>query len=558
MKRSFKGSIFIIIMVLISSFLSGCYGGEGKKTSTEGKSEGAAEKKIEQVLNLAEGGEIPTLNTLGLFDALSSRTMNNIFEGLYRLDEKSKPIPGMAEKYDVSEDGKVYTFHIRNNAKWSNGTAVTARDFEFAWKRALHPDTISPYGYLFNDIKNAAAIQDKDNDLYGKVDELGIKAVDDHTFQVELDHAIPYFVSLITYPVFFPQNKEFVESQGDKFALEADNLIYNGPFILDSWEHEAGWVYKKNSSYWDATTVKLEKINVKVVKEIATKVNLYEAGQIDLTEISSEYVDQFKNSSDYSTLLKPEVFFIRMNQENKFLANVNIRKAIDMGWDKNAAAESLLNNGSVPAYYLVPREFGFDEDGKDFRSKYPGFNEEGIEKAKEYWEKGLKELGVKGMELEFLSYDSEDRKKVSEYFKNQLEKNLPGMKIKINQQPNKQKLELESNQHYDLTYSGWGPDFQDPITFIDLYLSGGPNNWSSYSNKEFDRLVKAAKNDPSNLKVRWGNMQEAERILIEEDAAISPMYQSGLAQLQKPYVKGYVYHPFGVFASYKWTSIEGK
>jgi oligopeptide transport system substrate-binding protein len=162
------------------------------------------------------------------------------------------------------------------------------------------------------------------------------------------------------------------------------------------------------------------------------------------------------------------------------------------------------------------------------------------------------------LELELLSYDSEERKKVSEFIKNQLEKNLPGLKITINQQPNKQKLELESNQHYDLTYSGWGPDFQDPITFIDLYLSNGPNNWSSYTNQEFDRLVMAAKNDPSNLEVRWQNLQEAEKILLEQDAAISPMYQSGLAQLKKPYVKGYVFHPFGVYASYKWTSIEGK
>lgn len=555
-KMKIKSSIFIILMIFISSFLSGCYGGESKKTVSENKPNKTEGKKTEQVLNLAEGGEIPTLDTLGLFDALSSRTMNNIFEGLYRLDEKSKPIPGMAEKYDVSKDGKVYTFHIRTNEKWSNGTPVTAKDFEFAWKRALHPDTLSPNSYLFNDIKNAAEIQDKESSLYGKVNELGIKAVDDHTFQVELKQPIPYFISLITYPLFFPQNKDFVESQGDKYALEVKNLIYNGPFVLDSWEHEAGWVYKKNPDYWDADTVKLEQINVKVVKEIATKVNLYEAGQIDLTEISSEYVNQFKNSPDYSTLLKPEIFFIRMNQKNKYLANVNIRKAIDMGWDKKAAAESLLNNGSIPAYYLVPKDFSFDADGKDFRSKYSGFNQDGIEKAKEYWEKGLKELGIKGMELEFLSYDSEDRKKVSEYIKNQLEKNLPGMKIKINQQPNKQKLELESNQRYDLTYSGWSPDFQDPITFIDLYLSNGPNNWSSYKNKEFDRLVMAAKNNPSNLKVRWENLQEAERILIEEDAAISPMYQSGLVQLTKPYVKGYFFHPFSI--SYKWTSIEGK
>ncbi|KOP84159.1 peptide ABC transporter substrate-binding protein [Cytobacillus solani] len=551
--------IILILMLFVSSLLAGCYGGESKKSTSEEKPNSSVDdNSSEQVLNLVEGGELPTLDTLGLFDALSSRTMNNIFEGLYRLDESHAPIPGMAESHELSEDGKVYTFHIRSDVKWSNGTPVTAKDFEYAWKKAINPETLSTYSYLFNDIKNAAAIQDSENSLFGKVEEFGIKAIDDHTFQVELDHPVPYFLSLITYPVFFPQNKEFAESQGDKYALEVENLIYNGPFVLDSWEHEVGWVYKKNPDYWDADTVKLDTINVKVVKEAATRVNLYDTGKIDLTEITSEFIDQYASTPDYSTLLKPEVFFIRMNQNNKYLANVNIRKAIDMGWDKKAAAESLLNNGSVPATYLVPKDFAFDESGKDFRAKYQGFNEEGVEKAKEYWEKGLKELGVEKMELEFLSYDSEERKRVSEYFKNQLETNLPGLTITINQQPNKQKLELESSMQYDLTYSGWGPDFQDPITFIDLYLSDGSYNWSNYVNENFDRLVMEAKMNPTDTAKRWENMQEAERILIEEDAAISPMYQSGLAQLKKPYVKGYIAHPFGVFASYKWTYIEGK
>lgn len=551
--------IILILMLFVSFLLAGCYGGESKKSTSEEKPNSSVDdNSSEQVLNLVEGGELPTLDTLGLFDALSSRTMNNIFEGLYRLDDSHAPIPGMAESHELSEDGKVYTFHIRSDVKWSNGTPVTAKDFEYAWKKAINPETLSTYSYLFNDIKNAAAIQDSENSLFGKVEEFGIKAIDDHTFQVELDHPVPYFLSLITYPVFFPQNKEFAESQGDKYALEVENLIYNGPFVLDSWEHEVGWVYKKNPDYWDADTVKLDTINVKVVKEAATRVNLYDTGKIDLTEITSEFIDQYASTPDYSTLLKPEVFFIRMNQNNKYLANVNIRKAIDMGWDKKAAAESLLNNGSVPATYLVPKDFAFDESGKDFRAKYQGFNEEGVEKAKEYWEKGLKELGVEKMELEFLSYDSEERKRVSEYFKNQLETNLTGLTITINQQPNKQKLELESSMQYDLTYSGWGPDFQDPITFIDLYLSDGSYNWSNYVNENFDRLVMEAKTNPTDTAKRWENMQEAERILIEEDAAISPMYQSGLAQLKKPYVKGYIAHPFGVFASYKWTYIEGK
>ncbi|KZN98204.1 peptide ABC transporter substrate-binding protein [Bacillus badius] len=553
-----KRSIMITGMLLIGSVLSGCYGGESKGVDEAEGTGTANEKNSQQVLNLAEGGDLPTLNTLGLFDTLSSKTMNNIFEGLYRLDKSHEPVAGVAEKHEVSKDGKTYTFHLRSDAKWSNGTAVTAQDFEYAWKKAIHPDTLSMYAYLFNDMKNAAAIQDSKSELYGKVDELGIQAVDEHTLQVELENPVPYFLSLVTYPVFYPQNKEFTEKQGEKYALEAENLLYNGPFVLKSWEHEAGWIYEKNPDYWDADAVKLEKINVKVVKDVATRVNLYNTGQIDSTDLTSEFVDQYKDSPEYSTLLKPEVFFIRMNQKNKNLSNVNIRKAIDMGWDKKGAAEKLLNNGSIPAHYLVPKDFTFDEGKKDFRAKYEGFNTEGVEKAQEHWQKGLKELGVKNLKLELLSYDSEDRKKISEYVKNQLEKNLPGLTVNINQQPNKQKLALESSLQYDLSYSGWTPDFQDPITFIDLYVSDGPYNWSNFSNKKFDQLVMKAKADPSDLKERWRNLQEAEKILIEEEAAISPMYQSGSAQLRKQYVKGYIAHPFGVGASYKWVEIKGK
>ncbi|WP_312474292.1 ABC transporter substrate-binding protein [Neobacillus sp.] len=555
-----KVALAILFSLIIAFGLAGCYG-KTKDTSqpaaSNGKEKGQTSNPESQTLNLYASNEIPTLKTNGIIDGLSATMMMNIMEGLYRANPDQKLTPGMAIDHEVSKDGKTYSFHLRKDAKWSNGTPVTAHDFVFAWQRVLHPDTLSPHAYELDNIVNATEIQDKDNKLYGKVDALGVKALDDYTLEVKLNNAIPYFLETLTNVVFYPQNEEYIKSQSDKYALEPENLIYNGPFVLDSWKHEEGWVLKKNSTYWDAQNVKLEKINYKVVKDVSSGVNLYDSNAVDVTNLSSEFVDLYHNHPDFHTTMKREIYFIRFNLKNKYLSNPNIRKAIDMGWDKKEAAEKILKNGSLPAYFLIPEKMVTSSDGKDFRSKYGNFNAEGIEKAKEYWKKGLQELRTDKIELEFLSYDDGQRKSVAEYIKNQLEKNLPGLTIKINQQPNKQKLALEGKQEYDMSHSGWRSDIADPSDFMSIHLSDGPYNWQSYKNAEFDQLVKKAQVDFSDIARRFADLQEAERILIEKDTAISPMYQASDAYLVKPYVKGILSHPNSTY-SYKWTYIEGK
>ncbi|MBS4190757.1 peptide ABC transporter substrate-binding protein [Bacillus sp. FJAT-49705] len=559
-----KRAFTFLLSLLIALALSGCYGknSDTSKPATSPETDGKDTDQVStpnesQTLNLYASNEIPTLKTNGVIDGLSATIMTNILEGLYRKDPDQNIIPGIAKEHEVSEDGKTYTFHLRDDAKWSNGTPVTAHDFVFAWHRALHPDTLSPHSYELDNIVNAVEIQDKDHELYGKVDALGVKAVDDFTLEVKLKNAIPYFLDTLNNIVFYPQNEEFVTAQGDNYALEPENLIYNGPFLLDSWKHEEGWVLKKNPTYWDSQNVKLENINFKVVKDVSTGVNLYESGSVDVATLSSEFVDLYHDHSDLHSTLKREMYFIRFNLANKYLSNANIRKAIDMGWNKKEAAEMILKNGSLPAYYLIPEKLTTSPDGKDFRSKYGDFNAEGVEKANEYWQKGLAELGTDKIELEFLSYDDGQRKSVAEYIKNQLEKNLPGLTVKINQQPNKQKLALEGKQEYDMTHSGWRSDIADPTDFMSIHLSDGPYNWQSYQSADYDRLVKKAQVDFSDINQRFADLQEAEKILIEKDIVISPMYQASDAYLVKPYVKGLVANPNSTY-SYQWTYIEGK
>lgn len=558
-----RGSLLICMMLVLSLFATACSGNKGateSNTPTPQASEGAthspepsSSKQEEQVLNLTAGQEISTMNSIGLIDNPSIIVLNNVMEGLYRLGKDNKPIPGMAESYEVSSDGLVYTFQLRKDAKWSNGTPVTAHDFEYAWRRALDPNTMSSYANFFDDIVNGLEIRQKQK----SPSELGIKVIDDHKFEVTLSKPVPYFLDLLTTPVFYPQNQAFVESQGDKYALESDTLIYNGPFVLDEWKHDESYVFKKNPTYWDADSVKLERINFKVVKDVGARMNLFEAGQIDITALSSEYVEQYKDSPAYVGYLDPEMRYSYINLSNPYLQNKNIRKAITSGWNKQDLTDVVLNNGSVPANYLVPRDFVFGPDGSDFRAKYDSFNNYSIEEAQKFWEQGLQELGVSSITLELLNYEGELSKTIGQYLKNQLEKNLPGLTININQQPQKQKLELTESLKYDIAYAGWGPDYPDPLTFLENFATDAPFNWSAYSNSVYDELIAKAKNNV-DLAARWKDLQEAERVLFEDDVVLFPMYQSGAALLVNPYVKDYVTHPFGVYTSYKWAYIEGK
>ncbi|MDX1772005.1 MAG: peptide ABC transporter substrate-binding protein, partial [Planococcaceae bacterium] len=454
-----------------------------------------------------------------------------------------------------------YTFKIRD-AKWSNGDAVTAGDFEFAWKRAMNPDTASEYGpYMMAGVlKNATEISE------GSVDfnELGVKALDEKTLEVTLEKPVPYFLSLMAFGTYLPLNEKFVTEQGDAYATNSDALISNGPFTLTEWDGTgSSWSIVKNDQYWDAENVKLTQINYDVVKETATAVNLYKTGEVDRTGLSGEFAAQYANDPELLKEKDSVVFYFKFNQERNGkpspLANKNIREAISKSYNKEDLVNVVLNNGSVAANYLVPAEFTFDENANDFRDINGDLGGYNPEEAKAAWEKGLAELGVTELSLELLGGDSDLSKKMDEYFKSQMEGTLEGLTLNLKQVPFAVRLDLDTAQDYDIQSAGWGPDFQDPYTFMNLFVTDGGNNMMSYSNPKYDELITAAAGElATDAEARWNAMAEAEKILIAEDYGISPNYQRGTMQLVKPYVKGVVSHQFGGDYSYKWAFIEGK
>ncbi|MBK5457182.1 peptide ABC transporter substrate-binding protein [Bacillus sp. TH23] len=544
----------LLASTLTASMLLGACSYQKEDAKAKGKENTTSSSNGKQILNLTELSEIPSMDASLASDSASSTALNNTMEGLYRTGKDQKRMPGIAEDVQKLDDGKKYIFKLRKDAKWSNGEPVTAKDFVYSWKRAVNPDTKATYSYIMFDIKNAEKIHKKEL----PADQLGVKAIDDYTLEVELDNPVPYFIDLTVYPVFYPLNENFVKSQGDKFGLEANTTLYNGPFVMSDWKHEQSFQFKKNPSYWDNKTVKIEEINFNIVKNTSTDVNLYETNSIDRAALTSEFVDKFRQTPEFQTRKEVGVAYLRFNQNNKYLSNKNLRKAISMSFDRDNIAKVILNNGAIGAYGFVGKDFAEGPNKKDFRAENGNLVETDSKEAKKLWETAKKELGTDKIELEFLSFDNEDAKKIGEFLKGEMEKNLPGLTIKIKQQPFAQKNKLEDSQEYDMAFGIWGPDFPDPVSYLDMFVTNGSQNKTGYSNPKYDELILKAKTDTKDLQARWNNLLEVEKILIKEDAVITPIFQKGSAYVVKGAVKDIIPINYGGRLTYKWASVEQK
>ncbi|MDP4162407.1 MAG: peptide ABC transporter substrate-binding protein [Bacillota bacterium] len=554
MKNS-KFSLLLVLTLVLSLFLSACSGSSDKKNNNSGSK---TAKAPEQVLNVLESAEIPTMDSVMAQDVMSFTMLNAVNDGLYRLDQNNNVIPAVADGMPVpNADKTVYTIKLKKDTKWSNGDPVTAHDFVFAWQRAIDPKTASPYGpyYMEDKIKNATEIAN------GKMkpSELGIKAVDDYTLEVTLVKPLPYFESYITFQLFYPEDQKYVESQGKDYAKDAAHVLYNGPFTMTKWDGPQGteWTLAKNDNYWDAKDVSLKTINFNVSKDPQASANAFEAGQADITPKLAQkaIISQYQGSKSLVQYMEPTVWWLKMNEKNPALKNSDIRHAIALSIDKQALVDNVLANGSKVADYIVAKDFT-SLNGKDFREDSNKFLQTDKKKAQEYWKKGLAELGKKDLSISYVGQDTDTAKLTDAFIKDQLEKNLPGIKINIESVPFSVRLDREDKQQYDLLMGGWGPDYQDPMTFMDLWASDSQQQHMSYVNPKVDALIKQAGNElAAKPDERWKALQDAEKIILEDDAAIAPLYQRSVNLLIAPKVKGFVHHPVGADYSLQWIKI---
>lgn len=502
------------------------------------------------------------LDTIDISKATGYGQTGNVFESFYRLGKNGQPTAGLAKKATVSADGLTWTFTLRD-AKWSNGDQITAQDFVYSWRRSLTPKTASPYAYLFSGVKNADAISK------GKlpVEQLGIKALDNKTVEISLEKPIAYFKVLMAYPLFGPQNQKVVEKYGKKYATNSKYMVYSGPFVIKNWTGTSDkWSFQKNPNYWDKKQVKLDKISYKVVSNPNTGYELYQQDKLDMTPLSSQQVKNYKNSSEFKQYPYSYVAFLAYNfnatnaANKKALNNQNIRRALSLALDRKVLTKKVFGDGSqVPTGFVANDLAKNPQTGVDFSKEQAVTKTVAYDAnlAKKYWRKGLTETGLKELTFNILaSSDTPTNDALTQYLQSQYTKVLPGLKVKVQNIPGKSALERARKGEFDIYVSGWGGDFNDPITFLQIPLTGTSYNYGNYSNSEYDRLIAKATNEDANDKLaRWNDLVAAAK-LFNSQQGVSPLYQQTTAYLQKKRVKGIIHNTAGTQWNYKYAYLK--
>lgn len=479
-------------------------------------------------LNMRNTMEPTSLNTLLATYAYDFTPINAMIECLYRDDENDVPQPAGAETVDISDDKLVYTFHLREDATWSNGDPVVATDYEFAWQQALNPKVASDYAYMLYFIHNAEPY------FNGEVEwsEVGVKVIDDYTLEVTLDNPLPYATDLFAFPTLAPINQKFYEEVGaDKYATDAEYFCCNGMYELTEWSHNSQIVFQKREDYWNADAVGPDEIVYKIITDSQAGLNSYLSREIDYTDLDSGEVVQQAEAAGFEVGVKParSSYYLIVNTEDEFMSNQNLRLALAYAIDKQALIDTVYQNDNQPMTSFTPpaimgaNDSSFQEALVAERGEmYPGSGD--LEKAQEYLQAALEELGCTVDELN-LSIDCADdslRRNCATFLQEQWRQNLGIENITVNSMQTKQVAANRQSGDYCMSLGGWSPDYNDAINFLDLWVTDGGNNDSFWSNEEYDNLIAQATAE-ADEEVRQQYLFDAEEILAAEMPVI-PLY----------------------------------
>lgn len=539
MRKTYKLAASLSTVFLLSACSSN---GDTSSTSTSSSTNDSSE---DQVVHYTAPTELSTMDTALITDINSSNYLGHVIEGLLRIDEEGNPVPAIAaDEGVISEDGLTYTYKLREDAVWSNGDPVTANDFVYAMQKLVDPDTGASYSYLAETIKNAPEIMAGETD----VSELGVTANGDHEITFNLTQPTPYFKFLLAFTAFFPQNQAFVEEQGDKYGTSSDALLANGPFTLENWDGTGlTWDLEKNDDYYAADEVSLDAVNVQVVKEPSTAVNLFEGGQTDNAHLTGEIVKQYADNENVVVQKKARTSYLEFNWDNDYLQNEKLREALGLVINTDDLVNTVLGDGSTEITGFLPADFVSNPTtGDDFTEETEPFLSYDVERAQELWEEAKAELGVDSISLSFVGDDDEKSKQLSQYIQGQIQNNLPGISIELRNVPKKNRLALADSRDFDVLLTGWGADFADAINFMDLLYSDSPYNEGGYASADYDALIDQAKTTNANdEEKRWADLQQAHTILTD-DFVFIPLYQEAETQLRNPAVEGIILNSVGV------------
>lgn len=537
MKKHKSLLLLMTLILAIGSVLAGC-GSDNKNDDQSANGDNGKPK--EQIFRMNLASEPPTLDPGQSQDNTSNTVISAVFEGLVTKGDDGESKPGVAEKWDISEDGLKYVFTLRKDAKWNNGDAVTAKDFEYAWKRVLDPSftPAPPYAYQLYYIKNAEAYN------LGEIkdaNEVGVKATDDYTLEVTLENPTPYFLSLMSFQTYFPIHSSAKDN--DKWSTKPETLIGNGPFKLSKMTKGQKIELVKNDQYWDEKSIKLEKVEMSIVNSSATELASYRNDELDYAgqptgNIPTDQLNAVKKELPEELNIKgiSSTYFYVFNTTQKPFDNLNIRKAFSMAVDRKAIAEKITMAGELPAFGFVPP--GIKGEKEEYRTEVPDtYFQENLDEAKKLLEQGMKEEGYTTLPEVTLIHNSDDRhKKIALAVSDMWKKNL-GVSVKVQNQEWGVFLKNRTNLDYQIARSGWSADYNDPMTYIDMWTSKGGNNDSGFKNAEYDKLVKEAYSSSDNAK-RMEMMAQAEKILVQDNQVVMPLFYYSNVSLIKPWVKG--------------------
>lgn len=520
-----KVMALVLALALVCTVFAACGTNETSSTGTDSSAAAQPTTTGDQVLTVNAGMEPTGLNTLTSTYAIEFSMFRHLYDNLYMLDDSDVPQPAAAESVDVSEDGMTYTFHMRSDGKWSNGDPVTANDFAFAWQQALNPDVAADYAYFLYFIKNAEKFY-KGECAW---EEVGVTVQDDSTLVVELENPTPYAPFLFSFGTLCPINQKFYEEVGaDNYNKEAEYFCTNGPFKLTEWNHNSNIVMEKNPDFYGADEVYLDKIDWKIISDAGSALTSFLSGELDMVNLSSGDLIQQSEAQGYTTYNYDDgaAFYIYFNHKNEYLQNKNLRKALALGFDKQGMVDTVYQNSSkAMTSFTSPAVNGYD--GTSFSQAVGEITPANgdPEAAKGYLDEALKELGCTVEDLSAnLSVDCADdtlAQAQAAYYQEQWRQNL-GIEVSINPMITKEASANRQNGNYVMSLTGWGPDYNDPMTFLDLWVSDSGNNQTGYSSPEYDDLIAKATVE-TDLAKRQEYFLECEKLVVE-DLPVAPSY----------------------------------
>jgi oligopeptide transport system substrate-binding protein len=542
-----KKNVFIAMssILVLSAALAGCGGDKPTDGAADNSKQSASDSSEPKVLRLNLHSEPPTADPGIADDSTSGAIIRATFDGLTRVQEDGKAHESVAEKIDISEDRRTYTFHLRDS-KWSNGEPVTAHDFEFAWKRVLDPKTGSNYAYQLYYIKNA----EKYNLGKAKAEDVGVKALDDKTLQVTLENPTPFFLELTAFYTYYPVNKKVVEANPN-WAGEAKTHVGNGPFKMEEWEHKNKLTLVKNENYWDKEAVKLDKIEFSMVEDENTELSMFDNGELDwagapLSALPTDAIPALKDSGKMVTQPIAGLYMYKFNTEQPPFNNAKIRKAFAYAIDRKSIIDNVTQANQQPAMGIVPPTMAV--------SANPYFKDNDVETAKKLLAEGMKELGISKLPPITLSFNtSEGHKKIAEAIQDQWKKAF-GVEVKLENKEWKVYLDDLHQGKFQIGRAGWSGDFNDAINFLELfkYKKGG-NNDTNWEHPKYQELLNksALETDPEKRKQI---LAQAEQLIMEEMPA-APIYFYTQSWVKSDKVKGVIIDGLG-FVDWKWATIE--